>query len=152
MGGLLLHVIVALKRSWDISINYCINSGRWNMLLSGLVILTFLVKHLLDFRFNFTLGKVILHAPKYYFAVDGLTEMRVFWEKEGAGIPMEARDVYSREAILFKQPGTVLFYSAAVCVFVTHMALGWKKLIPADEMQIPRDHQKRVIYLGWIAA
>merc|ERR1712050_63790 len=121
------------------------------MLLSGLVILTFLVKHLLDFRFDFTLEKTWLHAPKYYFAVDGLSEMRVFWEKSG-GVPLEARNVYAKEVYLFKQPGNVFFYSAAVCTFVTHMLLGWKKLVPADDMQIPKDHQKRVIYLGWLAA
>merc|ERR1719210_347818 len=50
--GLLLHVSVALKRSWDISTNYCLYTGRWNMLLSGLTVLSFLTMHLADIRFS----------------------------------------------------------------------------------------------------
>ena len=46
----------------------------------------------------------------------------------------------------------VLIYSIALSLFVTHLILGWKKLVPADAMQIPRDHQTRVIYIGWLAA
>merc|ERR1711903_9888 len=31
----LLHVIVALKRTWDISLNYSIGSGKLNLIITG---------------------------------------------------------------------------------------------------------------------
>merc|ERR1712178_268003 len=36
----LLHIAVALKRTWDISINYTIASGKMNLALSGISLLT----------------------------------------------------------------------------------------------------------------
>merc|ERR1719284_1671921 len=78
--GLLLHVSVALKRSWDISINYCLNSGRWNMLLSGLTILFFLTVHLADIRFSSQMKYTMIRPPPYYVAWPGVLEGRVFYE------------------------------------------------------------------------
>jgi hypothetical protein len=37
----------------------------------------------------------------------------------------------------------------ALVLLLTHLCLGWKKLVPADAMQFPRDHQQTVIYIGW---
>merc|ERR1712151_1120800 len=37
----ILHVAVALKRTWDISINYTISSGKMNLAISGVCLLTF---------------------------------------------------------------------------------------------------------------
>lgn len=53
---------------------------------------------------------------------------------------------------LFKDLGTVLLCTTCVAVFVLHLGMGWKKLVPADAMQIPKDHVKMVTWLGWIAA
>jgi len=151
--ALLLHISVALKRSWDISMNYTIATGRWNMMLSGLVILFFLINHLQDFRFYPYYDYVELYAPKYGIAFDGLLEGRIFVELPDSGAEkVVARDLYSREVVLFKDLNKVLFYTVCVLCFVTHLCLGWKKLIPADAMQIPRDHQTMVIYMGWVAA
>merc|ERR1711963_862924 len=61
--ALILHVSVALKRSWDISMNYTIGSGRWNMLLSGLTVLFFLAMHLADIRFSTKMKYTELRAP-----------------------------------------------------------------------------------------
>merc|ERR1711963_139432 len=61
--ALMLHVSVALKRSWDISMNYTIGSGRWNMLLSGLTVLFFLAMHLADIRFSTKMKYTELRAP-----------------------------------------------------------------------------------------
>eukprot|EP00913_Durusdinium_trenchii_P030571 g28634.t1 len=108
--ALLLHVSVALKRSYDITIGYTLATGRWNMLLSG----------------------------------------HVFTDPHG--LTVKARDLYSREVALFKDLNTVLIYTLCLILFVTHLCLGWKKLVPADMMQIPRDHQQTVIYIGWLAA
>merc|ERR1711990_415208 len=48
----LLHVIVALKRTWDISLNYTVGSGKLNLILSGIALLTFMTIHLFQFRFG----------------------------------------------------------------------------------------------------
>merc|ERR1711976_914032 len=50
----LLHVAVALKRTWDISINYTIASGKLNLALSGVPLLTFMMIPLYQFRFGAT--------------------------------------------------------------------------------------------------
>merc|ERR1711939_958373 len=46
----LLHVLVALKRTWDISINYTVASGKLNLAISGVMLLTFMTLHLFQFR------------------------------------------------------------------------------------------------------
>merc|ERR1711994_218672 len=45
----MLHVFVALKRTWDISINYTIASGKLNLAISGITLLTFMSIHLFQF-------------------------------------------------------------------------------------------------------
>ncbi|CAK9005557.1 unnamed protein product [Durusdinium trenchii] len=149
--ALLLHVSVALKRSYDITIGYTLATGRWNMLLSGLVVLTFLTKHLQDFRFYPDYDYVELNVPAFpYINVRGMLQGHVFTDPHG--LTVKARDLYSREVALFKDLNTVLIYTLCLILFVTHLCLGWKKLVPADMMQIPRDHQQTVIYIGWLAA
>eukprot|EP00439_Symbiodinium_sp_Y106_P058811 s1276_g8.t1 len=39
----LLHVFVALKRTWDISMNYSVASGKLNLAFSGVTLLTFMM-------------------------------------------------------------------------------------------------------------
>lgn len=150
--ALVLHVSVALKRSWDISINYTIGTGRWNMLLSGLTVLVFLTKHLADLRFYPNFKYVEIWVPKYYVAFPGLLYGRVFAELPGDGIKVKARDLYTREAELFSDINTNLLYTACILVFVAHMCMGWKKLVPSDAMQIPKSHVSKVTYMGWILA
>ena len=149
--ALLLHVSVALKRSYDITIGYTIATGRWNMLLSGLVVLTFLTKHLMDFRFYPYYDYVELKAPPLFINFQGVLSGHIFTDPTDGEV-VRARDLYSREVALFKDFKTVLIYTIAVVIFATHLCLGWKKLIPSDAMQIPRDHQNTVIYIGWAAA
>merc|ERR1711966_360767 len=50
----MLHVMVALKRTWDINRNYSLNSGKLNLAISGVLLLTFLIGHLFQFRFGAT--------------------------------------------------------------------------------------------------
>merc|ERR1711967_186183 len=42
----MMHVAIALKRTWDISINYTIASGKLNLAFSGITLLTFMMIHL----------------------------------------------------------------------------------------------------------
>jgi hypothetical protein len=148
----LLHIIVALKRSWDISIGYCIYTGRWNMLISGLSILFFLTKHLQDFRFYDGYDIIDFRAPPYFIAFDGLMEGRIFSETNPKVPTVKVRDIYSHEVALFKDLGTVMLYQVLLTIFVMHMSMGWKKMVGADAFMIPKDHVTMVKYIGWAAA
>merc|ERR1712039_1168581 len=50
----LLHVFVGLQRTWDINLGYSIGSGKLNLALSGITLLTFVMIHLYQFRFGET--------------------------------------------------------------------------------------------------
>jgi len=150
--ALLVHVSVALKRSWDISMNYCIYTGRWNMLLSGLTILFFLTMHLHDIRFTSDMTYTMLRPPPYFVAFDGILEGRVFYETDESIPQVRVRDIYSREVVLFKQLDKSIMYTVCIMIFWAHLLLGWQKLVPADAMQIPTDHVNTVKWMGWIAA
>lgn len=150
--ALVLHVSVALQRSWEISMNYTVSSGRWNMMLSGLTVLSFLTVHLADLRFSSQMTYTMLRPPPNFVAFDGLPEGRVFFETDPSIPLVRARDLYTREVELFKNLPKSLFYTACIVIFWYHMIRGWQKLVPADAMQIPKDHVKTVTWLGWAAS
>merc|ERR1712151_1148821 len=50
--SVLLHVFVALKRTWDISLGYPVSSGKLNLAITGIALLTFMTVHLFQFRFG----------------------------------------------------------------------------------------------------
>merc|ERR1711939_1104044 len=66
----LLHVFVALRRTWDISINYTVASGKLNLAISGVTLLTFMSIHLFQFRFGVT-DPYVLCPPPYFINVEG---------------------------------------------------------------------------------
>merc|ERR1712117_782990 len=111
-----------------------------------------LTVHMSDFRLATDLKYTMLRPPKYFVAFDGLLEGRVFYETDTSIPEVRVRDLYSRQVLLFKQLPHALFYTVCVVIFWAHMCLGWKKLVPADAMQIPKDHVKTVTMLGFIAA
>merc|ERR1719377_80932 len=74
----LLHVFVALKRTWDISINYTIASGKLNLAMSGVLLLTFMTIHLFQFRLAET-QMYVLCPPPYLVNVKGLLHLALFW-------------------------------------------------------------------------
>merc|ERR1712066_870152 len=81
----LLHVAVALKRTWDISINYTIASGKLNLALSGVMLLTFMTIHLYQFRFGET-QTAYLCPPPYLINVATVLQLslNLFWVECGA--------------------------------------------------------------------
>merc|ERR1712137_1156748 len=74
----LLHIFVALKRTWDISINYTVASGKMNLAFSGLLLLVFMTMHLFQFRFGAT-QPYNLCAPKYFINFEGILRLALFW-------------------------------------------------------------------------
>jgi len=145
----LLHVVVALKRTWDISINYTIASGKLNLAISGIALLTFMSIHLFQFRFGDT-EPYKLCPPPYLIAFERILTLNLFWE-EKCDNPVMVRDIYRMEFNVFQSFGWVLFYLSAVLIFSTHMCLGWQKVIPAPALEIPKRYHNKATHIGYVA-
>merc|ERR1712194_910012 len=146
----LLHVFVALKRTWDISINYTIASGKLNLAISGITLLTFMAIHLFQFRFGET-QSFKLCPPPYLINLWTLLELRLnlFWVDTPGCTTAEVRDIYRMEFEVFQSLGWVCFYLASVVIFSTHMCLGWQKVVPAPSLGIPKGHHQKATYIGY---
>merc|ERR1711933_317084 len=48
----MLHVLVGLKRTWDMKLKMGIMSGQLNLAISGVILGAFMTIHLLQFRFG----------------------------------------------------------------------------------------------------
>merc|ERR1712166_1355550 len=59
----LLHVCVALKRTYEISLNMAISTGKLNLAISGITLLSFMTIHLFQFRFGVTQPAYICPPP-----------------------------------------------------------------------------------------
>jgi len=154
----LLHIIVALKRTWEISINYTIASGKMNLAISGVALLTFMTIHLFQFRFGDT-QDYELCPPPYYINIKGIfgntpdSILSLFWiacPKDDEKLRVEVRDIYQMEFEVFSSFGWVLFYISAVCIFTTHTCLGWQKVVPAPSMNIPKRYHSKATHWGYI--
>jgi len=147
----LLHVFVALKRTWDISINYTIASGKLNLAISGITLLTFMVIHLFQFRFGAT-QPFKLCPPPYLVNIGTVFHLRLnlFWVDTPGCATAEVRDIYRMEFEVFKSLEWCLFYIFAVVVFSTHMCLGWAKAVPAPILDIPKRYHNKAIHVGYV--
>merc|ERR1719476_802380 len=147
----LLHVFVALKRTWDISINYTIASGKLNLAISGVTLLTFMCIHSFQFRFGET-QMFKLCPPPYWINIGTIFHLRLnlFWIDEPGCSTVDVRDIYRMEFEVFQSLGWVLFYLASVVIFTTHMCLGWQKVVPAAGLGIPKRFHTKAIHIGYV--
>merc|ERR1712226_909558 len=160
----LLHIFVGLKRTWDISINYTVASGKLNLAISGIALLTFMTIHLFQFRFGETESYYLCPPPylvNFFTVAHWPPALNLFWTPEedafkgdcdlstGHGL-VAVRDIYKLEFDVFASYGWCLFYIAAVIVFSTHMCLGWQKCVPAPQLGIPKRHHGKAIHIGYI--
>jgi len=147
----LLHVFVALKRTWDISVNYTIASGKLNLAISGITLLTFMCIHLFQFRFGET-QNFKLCPPPYLVNLGTLFQLRLnlFWVDTPGCATAEVRDIYRMEFEVFQSLGWVVFYLSAVAIFTTHMCLGWQKVVPAPALEIPKRYHSKAIHIGYV--
>lgn len=148
----LLHVAVALKRSWEITMNYCLYTGNWNMLLSGLWVLGFLIKHLQDFKFYQGYEYTKINPPAFPLMVNPLGALQGHLWTDPSQPDLVVKDVYSHQVAVFKDPSNLIFYLISVLIFVYHMAKGWKKVHTTDALQVPEDHSEKVLYMGYALA
>merc|ERR1719163_1533480 len=155
----LLHVTVALKRTYDISLNMALSSGKLNLAISGITLLSFMTIHLFQFRFGVT-QPYALCPPPYYVNLHLQTilnpshPINLFWEPDCKFEDTTyVRDIYRLEFELFKSFGWCWFYVASVCVFATHMCLGWQKVVPAPSLDLPKRYHSKAIHVGyWMTA
>merc|ERR1712048_1432191 len=80
----LLHVFVAMKRTWDSKLAMGLKSGQLNLAISGLMLLTFMTVHLFQFRFGDTavFGPYYIRPPPYLINLWGiinLNNFNLFW-------------------------------------------------------------------------
>jgi len=150
----ILHVAVALKRTWDISINYSIASGKVNLALSGITLLTFMMIHLYQFRFGDT-QTAHLCPPPYLINIATILQLslNLFWvdcKAADSPPPVAVRDIYRMEFEVFQSFGWCLFYLSAVAIFCTHMCLGWQKVVPSPSLDIPKRYHGKAVHVGYV--
>eukprot|EP00929_Paragymnodinium_shiwhaense_P081956 TRINITY_DN429_c1_g4_i2.p1 TRINITY_DN429_c1_g4~~TRINITY_DN429_c1_g4_i2.p1 ORF type:complete len:256 (-),score=68.72 TRINITY_DN429_c1_g4_i2:139-906(-) len=145
----LLHVVVALRRTWDISLNMPVSSGKLNLIMSGMALLTFMTIHLFQFRFGEAKPYKIC-PPPYFINFEGILTLNLFWMWTEGCSTVEVRDIYLMEFEIFKSFGWMLFYLASVTIFCTHMCLGWRKAIPAPSMGIPARYHNKATHIGYV--
>jgi len=145
----LLHVFVAMKRTWDISLNYTVASGQLNLAITGVLLLTFMTIHLFQFRFGAT-EPYLVRPPPYMINFSGILALQLFWTSDTTVDPVPVRDIYKLEFELFKSLGWVAFYLFSVVMFMVHACLGWKKVVPAPALRIPKGHIDRVKMIGYL--
>merc|ERR1712083_298438 len=149
--AVLLHVFVALKRTWDINLSQSVSSGKLNLAITGIALLTFMTVHLFQFRFGET-QPFTLCSPGYLINLETLLELKLnlFWVDYPGCVKSQVRDIYRLEFEVFQSRGWCAFYLLSVGIFATHMALGWAKVVPASAMGIPKGHQKKATLIGYM--
>merc|ERR1719248_83080 len=112
----LLHVFVAMKRTWDISLNYTVASGQLNLAITGVLLLTFMTIHLFQFRFGAT-QPYLVRPPRFLINFEGIPTLNLFWTWDKTVDPVPVRDIYKLEFDLFSSGAWVTFYIACVGIF-----------------------------------
>jgi len=146
--GAMLHVMVALKRTWDINRNYTLNSGKLNLAVTGVLLLIFMINHLQQFRFGDT-QKYLVRPPPYLINFSGILKLQLFWTDDASVTPVPVRDIYKLEFDIFQNPIWVAWYMFSTGMFLLHACWGWAKLVPSTAFKIPKHHQARVVIMGY---
>jgi hypothetical protein len=152
----LLHVIVALKRTYENSMTMGMATGKLNLAISGVTLLSFMTIHLYQFRFGVTQPYAICPPPylvnlNVFSLLDLNHPLNLFWIP---GCKFEdatyVRDIYRLEFEIFKSFGWCFFYVASVCVFACHMCLGWQKVVAAPSMDLPKRYHSKATHIGYV--
>merc|ERR1719181_1289386 len=152
----LLHVVVALKRTYEISLNMALSTGKLNLALSGITLLSFMTIHLFQFRFGVT-QPYALCPPPYLInlylpsLIDLNHPLNLFWEPECKWENATyVRDIYRLELEIFQSFGWCFFYVASVCVFACHMWLGWQKVVASPALDLPKRYHSKAAHIGYV--
>lgn len=152
----LLHVVVGLKRTFDITAKYPMQTslsgfGQWNLAVTGVALLSFMIIHLIQFRFAET-AMYLVRPPPYMINFAGILSLNLFWTDDPSVEPVPVRDIYKLEWDLFANLGWVIFYVLATLVFTSHFILGWLKLVPSSQLKIHPIYQGKIKLMGALIA
>merc|ERR1719357_171361 len=121
--GALLHIMVGLKRTWDMKLALVKTQGvaALNLAISGLMLLTFMTIHLFQFRFGDTeqFGPYYVRPPPYLINFWGILSLNLFWTDDSSVAPVGVRDIYALEFEIFKNPMWSIFYILSLNLFWT---------------------------------
>merc|ERR1719199_2479753 len=109
-----LHVVVALKRTYDINLGYSVSSGKLNLAISGVLLLIYMTIPLFQFRFGLT-QPYWVRPPPYLINIWELPHL--FWTSDPSIALVPVRDIYKLEFDLFQDTTMVLYYVCMVFVF-----------------------------------
>merc|ERR1712178_92390 len=93
-----LHVTAGLAKTWDGKLKKGLLSGELNLAVTGVILLTFMTIHLLQFRFGDTVPYYI-RPPPYLINFWGIMRLSSFWCDQSfndcSGAPtVPVRDIY----------------------------------------------------------
>merc|ERR1712046_211808 len=129
----------------DITSSYSLTSGKWNLAITGIVLLSYMIIHLFQFRFGATQPYKV-RPPPYMI---NLFELPHLFFTTDESVPfVEVRDIYKLEFDIFKSPAMVAYYLAMVLVFMTHYMLGWAKVVPSSQLNIPKKYHWQVTLMA----
>lgn len=119
-----------------------------NLAISGVMLGTFMIIHLFQFRFGAT-EQFFLRPPPMLISWYGIPHLNLFWTPDTEVTPVPVRDIYKLEYALFNGSNNfwAYFYIFSVCVFMTHGCLGWQKVTPV--LGIPKNHIPKVEKIGY---
>merc|ERR1740117_415078 len=145
----MLHVTVGTTRKEQFSLKGTVESGKMNLAISGVLLLTFMMIHLSQFRFGETVP-FLLCPPPYLINLAGALTLSLFYTWEAGCTQVAVRDIYKLEFEIFSSLGWCLFYISAVTIFTTHMCLGWQKCVTAAALEIPKRYQNKAAHVGYV--
>jgi flavocytochrome c len=145
----LLHVLVAVKRTWP---KIGAKGTDYTLIATGTLLLAFMTTHLMQFRFGATVDYMV-RPPSYLINFAGVTTLSLFWSFDPSVQAVPVRDIYKLEFDLFKtspyHEAWSIIYVLAVFVFMIHAIWGWSNLLEkGNVLGVPKGHHRRVKILG----
>merc|ERR1712182_77665 len=149
----IMHVFIALKRTWDITTGYTVTSGKWNLAITGILLLIYMTIHLFQFRFGATQPYGV-RPPPFLINFEGINPLsdqflHLFYTIDTSVEIVQVRDIYKLEFDLFQSPFWVVYYCFSVFVFLAHYCWGWQKVIPSSQLGIPKPYHFFIQLIGY---
>jgi hypothetical protein len=149
----IMHVFIALKRTWDITTGYNVMSGKWNLAITGILLLIYMTIHLFQFRFGATTPYAV-RPPPFLINFEGINPfgdsfLHLFYVTDPSVDVVEVRDIYKLEFDLFQSGLWVVYYCFSVFVFLAHYCWGWQKVIPSSQLGIPKPYHFYINLIGY---
>jgi hypothetical protein len=148
-----MHVVIALKRTYDITTGYALTSGKWNLAVTGILLLIYMTIHLFQFRFGAT-DPYAVRPPPLMINFEGINPfsdsfLHLFYVTDPSVAIVNVRDIYKLEFDLFQSGFWVLYYCFSVFVFLAHYCWGWQKVIPSSQLGIPKIYHFYINLIGY---